>query len=1068
MEPIMNKAFTYSRLLVKLGLTLYLISLLMGTGTLQLTAVDSKPGFPGVLKWRSIGPHRGGRVVAVTGHPVRKEVFYFGGTGSGVWKTSDSGETWKNISDGFFKTSSVGAIAVAHDNPNVIYVGMGESCLRGNISHGDGVYKSKDGGKTWQHIGLEDTRHIARIRIDPLNSNIVYVAALGHAFGANNQRGIFRSMNGGKTWQKILFKGNQVGAVDLVMEPGNSHVLYASFWQVRRFPWGFNSGGSQSAIYKSTDAGDSWQDIGGNPGLPDGIKGRIGLTISEAKPERIWAIIEAKKSGIYRSDDSGDNWTLVSTDANLLQRPWYYSHIKAHPTDADTLFVMNVGFWKSNDAGKSFKRIRTPHSDNHDLWIDPNQPDRMIEANDGGATITLDGGKSWSSIYNQPTAQFYHVATDNRFPYRVYGAQQDNSTISVPSRSFRGAIREDQWYQVGGCESGYIAVHPETPDIVFAGCYGGSLSKYDHKLRRTWNISVWPENPMGWGAKDLKYRFQWTFPILFSSHDPKNLYVAGNHVFRSTTQGRSWEVISPDLTRNDKSKMESSGGPLTQDNTSVEYYGTIFALAESPIKKGLLWAGSDDGLIHISQNNGISWQNVTPKVLPQWSLISIIEPSRFDAGTLYVAATRYKLDDYQPYLFVTHDYGKTWNRIDKGIPRTDFTRVIREDPNKKGLLYAGTEAGIYFSADAGKNWQSLQFNLPVTPVHDMKIRNYDLVVATHGRSFWILDDLTLLHQNLELIAKKKELPPVFLYQPSVTVRANGWFIKEPVNAGQSLPIGVIVHYYLKEKTKKNQKVILTFLDEKGNKIRTYSQKPINKRDPKVTAKAGVNRFNWDFTYPGASKVKGAVFWGPGDVSPQAAPGKYKVMLSVGKDTFAQSFEIVKEPNLNISDDEYKQQFNFMVKIRDKLTQVHDAVNEIRSIRKQVKWVIDRTKKETYAKTLKELADVLEKKLSAIEDQLIQHKAKASQDLLNHPIRLNNKLAALGGWVVKSSIGTPTKQAMEVFNDLSKRADEQLNALQEIIKTDVVNFNNKVQDFSVPAIIPKHFKEKKKPAQELEE
>jgi photosystem II stability/assembly factor-like uncharacterized protein len=1045
-----NKSYHFFVILI-IGIVLFFI-----TGLPELQAVESE--YLKVSKWRSIGPHRGGRVVAVTGHPTKKDVFYFGGTGSGVWKTKDGGETWENISDGFFKTSSVGAITVSINNPNVIYVGMGESCLRGNISHGDGVYKSIDNGKTWQHMGLSDTRHIAHIQVHPQNSDIVYVAALGHAFGPNKERGVYRSLDGGKTWQNILFRSPKAGAIDLVMEPGSPQVIYAAFWEVQRYPWGFASGGPGSAIYKSNDAGNTWKEITGNPGLPKGIKGRIGLTISHAKPGQVWAIIEAEKSGVYRSDDSGDNWKLINNDANLHQRPWYYHHIKADPKDPDTVYVLNVRFWKSIDGGKTFKRIRTPHGDNHDLWIDPNDPNRMIEGNDGGATVSFNGGKKWSSILNQPTAQFYHVTTDNRFPYRVYGAQQDNSTISVPSRSLRGAITEKEWYGVGGCESGYIAVHPENPDIVYAGCYGGSLSRYDHKVRRTWNISVWPEDPMGWGAKDLKYRFQWTFPILFSPHDPKVLYVAGNHVFRSTTEGRSWEVISPDLTRKDKNKMEPSGGPLTGDNTSVEYYCTIFALAESPVENGLLWAGSDDGLIHVSRDGGKNWENVTPnkKIMPEWSLISIIEPSRFDPAVAYTAATRYKLDDYRPYLYVTKDYGKTWQKITTNIPANAFTRVIREDPNQKGVLYAGTETGMYFSIDGGKNWQSLQLNLPVTPIHDMVVHENDLVVGTHGRSFWILDDLTLLHQAAEM----KPGQSIFLFKPRKTVRFRGRGRdrerQKVANAGQSLPEGVIVNYYLEEKPSEKEKVTLTFLDAAGKTIRTYCPKPKRKNEPAVPVKAGMNQFVWKLRYPPNREVKGAVFWGSESVEPVAVPGNYKVKLTVGNNEFEKSFELVKDPNVSVTQQEYEEQFQFLVKIRETVSRAHDAVNQVRSIRKQVKWVTDRTKEKSYFEKIEKAAKALEEKLKPVEDALIQHKAKARQDLLNYPIKLNNKLTALGGSVVQRSEGAPTKQASDVFDHLSKQVDEQLKRLNQVIETDIPAFNRLVKELEVPAVMLEHF------------
>ncbi len=1006
-----------------------------------------------VLKWRSIGPHRGGRVIAVAGHPAKEKVFYFGGTGGGVWKTEDGGDTWQNISDKYFETGSVGAIAVSRSNPNVIYVGMGECCLRGNISHGDGVYKSVDGGKTWQHLGLSETRHIARVRIHPQNSDIVYVAALGHAFGPNKERGVYRSLDGGKTWRNVLFRSKKAGAIDLVFEPGNPRVLYAAFWEAQRSAYGFNSGGPGSGLFKSTDGGDTWKEITNNPGLPEGIKGRIGLAISAAKPERVWAIVEAKKKGIYRSEDGGDNWKSVSTDPNMHQRPWYYHHIKADPKDANTLYVMNVRFWKSTDGGKTFSGIRVPHGDNHDLWIDPENPNRMIEGNDGGATVTFDGGKSWSSIYNQPTAQFYHVTTDTRFPYRVYGAQQDNSTISVPSRSRRGAITKDEWYEVGGCESGYIQVHPENPDIIYAGCYGGMLTRYDHKLERRRDISVWPENPMGSGAADLKYRFQWTFPIRISPHDPQVLYTAGNHVFRSTTEGRSWEVISPDLTRNDKTKLGHSGGQLTGDNTSVEYYCTIFALAESPIKKGLLWAGSDDGLIHISYDGGKNWQNITPKKMPEWSLISIIEPSHFDPAVAYVAATRYKWDDYRPYLYKTADYGKTWQKITGGIPDDDFTRVIREDPTHKGLLYAGTETGIYFSSDDGRNWHSLLCNLPVTPIHDLVIHKNDLVVATHGRSFWILDDLTLLYQVLEMKAGSS----MFLFKPGKTYRFNGWYRENPKNAGETLPNGAIVNYYFKEKPK--EPVTLTILDEVGKIIKTFCQKPEKKDEPALPAKAGTNRFVWDLGYPGSREIPGAVSWGGGSITPFAIPGTYKVRLTVGKQEIEEIFELAPNPNLSVSPEEYKQQFDFVLQVRDKLSRISDSVNEIRYTREQLKWFTDRSKEQSYCEKIEKAAEEVKKKLQPIEDALIQHKAKAFQDLLNFPIKVNDKLGNLG-WSVQMSDGAPNKQALDVYNYLAKKADEQFESLKQVIDSEVAAFNRLIHELAVPAVILKHIKEEK--------
>jgi photosystem II stability/assembly factor-like uncharacterized protein len=1035
------------------GFVLCVISVLCLGSFFTLNAIEMD--YLKVLKWRSVGPYRGGRVIAVAGHPTQKNVFYFGGTGGGVWKTEDSGDTWQNISDKYFKTSSVGAIAVSKSNPNVIYVGMGECCLRGDISHGDGVYKSSDGGKTWQHMGLAGTRHIGRVRIHPDNSDIVYVAALGHAFGPNKERGVYRSLDGGKTWENVLFRSEKAGAIDMVLEPGNPRVIFAAFWETRRYPYKFSSGGPGSGIFKSMDGGDTWKDISNNPGLPEGVKGRIGLTISAAKPGRIWAIVEAKKKGIFSSDDGGDNWKSVSTDPNMHQRPWYYHHIKADPQNADTIYVMNVRFWKSTDGAKTFKSIRTPHGDNHDLWIDPEDPQRMIEGNDGGAVVTFDGGKTWSSVNNQPTAQFYHVTTDNRFPYRLYGAQQDNSTITVPSRSRRGAITEDEWYEVGGCESGYIQVHPENPDIVYAGCYGGSLTRYDHKLERYRDISPWPENPMGAGAKDLQYRFQWTFPLLISPHDPRVLYTAGNQVFRSMTEGSNWEVISPDLTRNEKTKLGPSGGPLTGDNTSVEYYCTVFALAESPIEKGLLWAGSDDGLIHISRDGGKNWQNVTPKKMPEWSLISIIEPSRFNPAVAYVAATRYKSDDYRPYLYKTGDFGKTWKKITDGIPDKDFTRVIREDPNHKGLLYAGTECGFYFSSDDGNKWHSLRLNLPATPIHDLVIHENDIAVATHGRSFWILDDLTLFYQVMEMKAGQS----MYLFKPNKTYRFRSWFRRKPKNAGESLPSGAIVNYYLKEKPEKP--VTLTFLDEAGKKIKSFCQEPKEKGEPAVPAKAGMNRFIWDLSYPGSRDIKGAVNWSGGGITPFAIPGNYKVRLTVGEEKIEKSFELVKNPNVPVTPQEYKEQFDFVVKVRDKLSQTNDAVKEVRNIREQLKWVTGHAKDQPYFEKIDKAAEEIKKKLQPIEDALIQHNAKAFQDLLNFPIKVNDKLGNLG-WSVQMSDGAPNRQSIDVYNYLAAKVDAQLKTLKQIVETDVASFNLSVHELSVPAIILKHIdKEEKK-------
>lgn len=1054
------------------------------------------PALLNALEWRSIGPYRGGRVVAVAGDPVHQQVFYFGSTGGGVWKTNDGGQYWQNVSDGYFKRASVGAIAVAPSDPNVIYVGMGEATIRGNVSHGDGVYKSTDMGKTWTHLGLEDTRHIGQVRVHPYNPDVVYVAALGHAHGPNKERGVYRSRDGGKTWENILFKSEKAGAIDLAMDPTNPRILYASFWEAKRLPHTLISGGEDSGMYKSTDGGDTWTEITRNRGLPTGLIGKVGLAVSPAKPERVWAIVEAEDGALFRSDDSGESWQRLSEQGGIRARAWYYMHIIADPQDAETLWALNVQAWKSIDGGRSFFEVPIPHGDHHDLWIDPRNPMRMIEGNDGGACVSFNGSESWSTIYNQPTEEFYHVITDTQVPYRVYGAQQDNSTISVPSRSPLAGITIADCYAVGGGESGYIAVRPDDPNIVFAGNYQGYLTRYDHRTQQRRYIAVWPELASGWGAKDQKYRFQWTYPILLSPHDPNVLYVTGNHVFRSTDEGASWDVISPDLTRNDPTKLEPSGGPITKDNTGAEYYCTIFAFAESPIERGLFWAGSDDGLVHISRDNGESWENVTPIDLPGWALISIIEPSPHDAATAYVAATRYKLDDFQPYLFKTNDYGKTWTQITTGIASNAFTRVIREDPVQRGLLYAGTETGILVSFDDGEHWQSLQRNLPVVPVHDLVIKNDDLVVATHGRGFWILDDMTPLRgmsgeihdAAAHLFAPRPTIhyitdwgfsrapgPGKFYRGTGATMvtavrtqKANGQTVDINIDAGQNPPDGVLVAYYLKEKPEGEVK--LTFLDAQGQEIKSFSSekkpKPPGEVDTStvvrgeekeqqeqlVQKEAGGNRFAWNMRYPDASKIEGFV-GGEGALNgPNAAPGKYQVQLTVDGQTYTAEFEIQKDPRVNATQEDLDAQFALRLKIRDKLSETHDAINTIRNLRRQIEEWTRRTKVQQEAEKVQEAGKSLKEKLSAIEEELIQVKAKTRQDTLNHPAKLNAKLAALGG-VIGSSVSAPTRQEYELFDDLSARVDAQLQRLQEVIETDVASFNSLIREQEVSAVIP---------------
>ena len=1054
------------------------------------------------VEFRLVGPFRGGRVGAVTGDPSDARVFYFGSTGGGVWKTTDGGVYWQNVSDGFFQRASVGAIACAPADPNVLYVGMGESCIRGNVSHGDGVYRSTDGGKTWSHLGLSDTRHIAKVRVHPRDPNLVYVAALGHAHGPNAERGIFRSRDGGNTWEHVLFRSQDAGASDLSMDPHNPRVLYASFWEARRLPWGLTSGGPGSGLFKSTDGGDTWTEISRNKNLPKGVLGKIGVWASGAQPDRVFAIVEAEDGAVFRSDDGGQTWDRLSEDRNLRQRAWYYQHIIADPRDPETVWVMNVDTWRSNDGGQTFTEFAIPHGDNHDLWIDPANPQRMIEGNDGGACVTYNAGATWSSLYNQPTAELYHVTTDTRTPYRLHGAQQDNTTISVPSRSALVAITNLENWEIGGGESGYVAVRPDNPDVIFAGSYLGYMTRYDHRTGQSRDIEVWPEDVMGGGAKEAKYRFQWTFPIVLSPHDPTVLYATGNHVFRSNDEGITWQPISPDLTRNDPTKFESSGGPITGDNTGAEYYCTIFAFAESSLERGLLWAGSDDGLVHVSRDNGASWQNVTPPGLPEWSLVSILEPSRHDPATAYLAATRYKLDDFTPYLFKTNDYGSSWTRITGGLPDNVFTRVIREDPTRRGLLYAGTETGIYVSFDDGAAWEPLKGNpatrvggaLPVVPIHDLVIKEPegDLVIATHGRSFWTLDDLGAVRAIFD------ERSPV-LVKPRPTVRymANGGFsgkttrgknyrmpgpvmvtftqsddprtgdkVDQYLDAAKNPPDGAIIQYFLRAKP--DGDISLTFLTGEGAEIRRLSshdpeaeaktedeRKAIRKRkEPRIPKEDGLNRFVWNLRYPDATRVEdddvanelveGAI---PG---PPVPPGSYRIRLQVADQTYEQELEVRKDPRVSASEADLQAQFALLKQVHDRLSETHKAINQLRAIRRRAQDWAARAKDKPELEAVEKAAQALIERLKPIEAELIQVDIKARGDQLLFPARLTSKLAYLIG-VISSSDAAPTVSAREVFDDVSRRLQTQLDQLSEAVATEVAFLNQSIQNANLPPV-----------------
>jgi len=1041
----------------------------------------AKMGDPPIhdLQWRLMGPHRGGRVTAVAGDPDHLLTFYFGAAAGGVFKTDDAGITWRNVSDGFFRTASVGALAVAAADPAVVYVGMGEACIRGNVSYGDGVWRSDDGGSTWRHLGLADTRHIGRIRVHPRDPDVAYVAALGHAFGPHPARGVFRTTDGGSHWEQVLYRNADTGAIDLSLDPHNPRILYAALWDARRYPWALRSGGPGSGLMKSLDGGREWIDLTTRPGLPGGVWGRVGVACSPARPERVWALIEAEAGGLYRSDNAGATWQRVSDAPDLRQRPWYYMHLFADPVDADTVYVLNLGMWVSRDGGRHFEEMTNPYGDNHDLWIDPRRPERMILGNDGGATVTLNGGKTWSTLHNQPTAQFYHVTTDRQFPYRVYGAQQDNTTLSVPSYSDAGTITIGDCYPVGGGESGYIAVRPDHPNIVYAGSYASRMTRYDHVSRQQIDITVWPEDPIGYGAGDLRYRFQWTFPIALSPHNPDVLYAAGNVVFRSLDGGQSWTAISPDLTRADPATLQSSGGPITQDNVSTEYYGTVFALAESPVAAGVIWAGSDDGLIHLSRDHGAHWDNVTPPDLPPWTLISVVEPSPHDAATAYVAATRYKLDDPEPYLYRTTDWGRSWTRIVDGIEAGDYTRVIREDPVRRDMLYAGTETGIYVSWDAGRQWRRLGGNLPVVPIHDLVVHRDaaadDLVVATHGRSFWILDDVTPLRawpeaerQAVYLASPRPAYrrPPTWqppaepgqrIYLPATVgeaiaeVRETAAGRKETVllTAGANPPAGVLVQYRLAQPA---ARLVLTFLTEAGHVIRTFASDAADPADRPPNG-PGLNRYVWDMRWPSGVKLEGVAlspYWGGSEVGPVAVPGTYRIRLEADGYTEEAAFEIRLDPRVRATPEDMEAQFQLLLAIRDKISAVHTAVLRGRRVRARLDAWREAAGAAGEAAVGEALGDLAER-IRRAEDALVESRGTSRADSFNYPPKVNSKLASLQATVAYGD-GRPPSQCEAVFRHLAAEADQHLAALNQLLEDGVGEVNDRLREAGLAAVV----------------
>jgi len=1016
--------------------------------------------FAGVA-FRSIGPFRGGRVTAVAGVRGDRHLYYMGATGGGVWRTTDGGLTWQNISDGFMKTGSVGAIAVAASDRNVIYVGMGEAPIRGNVSRGDGVYKSTDAGKTWSNVGLADTQQISRVRIDPRNPDVVFVAAQGHVWGPNPDRGVFRTLDGGTTWKKVLFVDDKTGASDLAMDPTNPRILYAAVWQVYRTPWTIESGGPGGGLYKSADGGDTWKKLTG--GLPEGIVGKVTVTVSAANPARVWAMIEAEgdKGGLYRSDDGGEKWTNVNASHGIRQRAWYYYRVFADPVSADTVYTTSIKFHRSTDGGKSFSAIRVRHGDTHDLWIDPDDPQRMILGDDGGAEITINGGASWTTEDTQPTAQIYRVTTDDRFPYWIYGAQQDNSTIAIPSGVPDSSIGATDWHTVGGGESAWIALDPRDRDIVYAGSYGGFITRYDHTTRDERLIIAWPQVIDGQAAKDLKYRFQWNAPIITSRHEPGVVYHASQILLRSRDGGHSWEEASPDLTRNDKTKQGYSGGPITHEVTGVEVYNTIFYVVESPHEAGVLWAGTDDGLVQLTRDNGKTWTNVTPKGIPEWIRINAIDLSPHDKATAYVAATMYQFDDPRPYLYKTTDYGATWTTIVTGIPDTAFTRVVREDPVRRGLLYAGTESGLYVSFDDGARWQAFQRNLPVVPITDMVVKGHDLVVATQGRAFWILDDLSPLRQWKPEIAAS----PLHVFAPVPAVRYRGG-TSTRTDAGKNRPDGAILNFWLKDAPKKDDVVTVDILS--GTRVlRTFTTKlPEKTPDPAfetgdegpdegdeaITLKAGVNRLVWDLRASRPDLIKPAYIFG--DFPPQSArvtPGRYTVRVTAGAAKAEAAFDVVPNPAGAVPAADIQAQSAFLDTVQKDVETIHDTLRRIKDVKDQAQGYARRTASAGKGDTLKAKADAVVKAFEPIEAELYNPKIRTSQDSLNYLPKLDFQLAGLAGMADTADV-KPTAASHARYAELKKQLDGLLARAQAVMDKDVAEFNTAVRELGGPAII----------------
>jgi photosystem II stability/assembly factor-like uncharacterized protein len=1011
------------------------------------------------LRYRLVGPPAGGRVSRVSGVPGDPLTYYAATASGGVWKSVDGGIRWRPIFDDQ-PTSSIGSIAVAPSDPNVVYVGSGEANIRGNVAQGDGIYRSTDAGRTWRRVWTQDGQ-IGTMAVHPRNPDVAYAAVLGKPFGPNPERGVYRTTDGGRTWQRVLYADPDTGASDVALDPQNPRVVFAGFWQARRRPWELVSGGPGSSLHVSRDGGDTWKKLAGK-GLPGGVWGKVGVAVAPSEPRRVYAVIEAERGGLFRSDDGGETWALASGHRALRQRAWYYSTLTVDPRNPDVVWFPQVPMLKTVDGGKTIRSVEgIHHGDHHDVWIDPGNPKRMIAANDGGVDVSTDGGETWHAP-TLPISQLYHVAADNSVPYRVFGAMQDLGTASGPSNSLsRAGIAHGDWHTVGGGEAGHAVADPSDPNVVYAGEYLGILTRYDRRTRQARNVSAWPDNPSGHGAAFPRYRFQWTAPIAVSPHDPATVYHAGNVLFRTSDGGQSWTPISGDLTRDDKTKQRWSGGPITGDNTGAEYYGTIFAVAESPREKGLIWAGSDDGLVHVTRDGGKTWANVTANVpgLPEWGTVAGIEPSPFDAAAAYLVVDAHRMDDTRPHLWKTADYGKTWKSLAAALPRDVYLHAVREDPKKKSLLYVGTEKGVSYSPDDGVTWRDLKLNLPTVAVHDLVVKDDDLVVGTHGRSIWVLDDLTAVREwSGEVEAKSVHL---FTVRPAVRWRYDGPVSSQVKAPGQNPPVGAVVHYWLKDEPKGD--VVLEVLDEEGAVVRRLSSQKVVAEAPKddpdpggddserkpLPKAGGLQRAVWDLRHEGATKIKGAKIdaGDPGE-GPMALPGTYALRLGVDGRSQTTPVEVRLDPRVTVSRADLQEQLALALALRERLTRLAGIVHDLRAVREQVTGRAASVKGVAGAGPLVDAAEALAAKCDALEEKLHNPRAEVTYDILARPggAKLYSRLAPLYSWVLDGD-GRPTQGMRGVDAELEKELEALSAEWTAILEHDVPAFNAKARELA---------------------